>query len=123
MRPALVLLVNSDEDTRTILRDALEHAGYRVISTPDGAEGLALADRHVPDVIIGDFPLDVPGHSPFTGDIRANPRLGRTRLLAVTARAMEHEISAAQEASDAVLLKPVSPGAVVDEVARLVAGG
>ena len=122
MNAPLVLLVNSDEDTRTILRDALEHAGYEVISTPHGAEGLTLADRHVPAVIIGDFPLDVPGHSPFTGDIRKNPRLRGTRLLSVTTRAMDHEIVAAKASSDAVLVKPVDPQTVVQEVARLVGG-
>lgn len=122
MRRPLVLLVNSDQDSRTILRDALEHAGYDVLSTPTGAEGLALADTHRPDVIIGDFPMDVPGHSPFTGDIRNNPRLKGTRLLAVTARALDHEVEAARAVSDAVLLKPVKPGTVVAEVARLITG-
>ncbi|MBW3553011.1 MAG: response regulator [Gemmatimonadetes bacterium] len=122
MRPPLVLLVNSDEDSRTILRDALEHAGYDVISSPTGAEGLSLADARCPDVIIGDFPMEVPGHSPFTGDVRKNPRLEHTRLLVVTSRALDHEVEAARAVSDAVLVKPVKPGRVVDEVARLIAG-
>lgn len=122
MRRPLVLLVNSDQDSRTILRDALEHAGYDVLSTPTGAEGLSLADSRCPDVIIGDFPMDVPGHSPFTVDIRKNPRLRGTRLLAVTARALDHEVAAARAVSDAVLVKPVQPGRVVAEVARLIAG-
>lgn len=121
MTRATILLVDSDQDTRTILRDALEHAGYGVLSTPSGAEGLAMAEAHRPAVIIGDFPMNVPGHSPFSGDIRANPHLKRTCLLAVTARAMEHEIVAARAASDAVLVKPVDPQAVVAEVGRLIA--
>ena len=119
MQGPLVLLVDSDEDTRSILRDALEHVGYRVLSTGSGAEGLTLAADRLPDVIIGDFPLDVPGHSPFTSDIRGNPRLSRTRILSVTSRAMDHQMEAARASSDAVLLKPVMPGAVVAEVARL----
>lgn len=122
MRRPLVLLVNSDEDSRTILRDVLEHAGYDVLSTRTGAQGLAIADARCPDVIIGDFPMDVFGHSPFTGDVRKNPRLKGTRLLAVTSRALDHEVEAARAVSDAVLVKPVKPGLVVDEVARLIAG-
>ncbi|HUG40192.1 MAG TPA: response regulator [Longimicrobiales bacterium] len=122
MKRPSALLVDGDEDTRTILRDALEHAGFDVHSTPSGAEGLALADAHRPDVIIGDFPLDVPGHSAFSDDIRANRRLTRTRLLAVTARAMEDEVAASRAAADAVLLKPVDPRVVVHEVRRLIGG-
>lgn len=122
MRRPTILLVNSDSDTRAILRDALEHAGYRVLSTPTGAEGLAMAEAHRPDVIIGDFPLDVPGHSPFSGDIRANPRLSGTRLLSVTARAMSHQLGAAHASADAVLVKPVGPAVVVEAVERLIGG-
>mgnify|MGYP006196632291 CR=1 FL=1 len=121
MARGLVLLVNSDEDTRTILRDALEHAGYDVLSTPTGAEGLRLAGARRPDVIIGDFPMDVPGHSPFTEDVRRDGSLGHTRILSVTGRALDHQIRAAREVSDSVLVKPVDPKDVVLEVGRLLA--
>lgn len=122
MHNGLVLLVDSDEDTRTILRDALEHAGYAVLSTPEGAEGLHLAATRRPDVIIGDFPMNVPGHSPFIRDVRRDLALRHTRVLALTRRAMDHELSAARAVCDSVLVKPIEPRLVVDEVGRLIAG-
>lgn len=115
----LVLLVNSDEASREIFRDALVHAGYGVITAPTGAEGLALAHAHRPDVILGDFPMDVPGHSPFMGDIRADRGLDRARILVVTSRAMADEVEAAWQVGDDVLLKPVDPMRVVAAVRKL----
>lgn len=115
----LVLLVNSDLASREIFRDALVHAGYGVVTAPTGEEGLAMAHACRPDVILGDFPMDVPGHSPFVGDIRADRELDGARILVVTARAMVDEVAAAWEVGDDVLLKPVDPIFVVEAVRKL----
>lgn len=115
----LVLLVNSDPASREIFRDALVHAGYGVISAPTGEEGLVMAHAHRPDVILGDFPMDVPGHSPFVGDIRADRELDGARILVVTSRAMVDEVEAAWAVGDDVLLKPVDPIFVVEAVRKL----
>jgi CheY-like chemotaxis protein len=121
MKHALVLLVDADADTRTILRHALEHEGFRVMAAADGAEGLALAREHGPEIIVGDFPLNVPGHAPFTGDIRADARLRDTKVLSVTTRALDQELEAARQVADEVLVKPVEPQVVVAAVQRLLA--
>ena len=42
MAQRLVLVVEDDHDTRVVLRDALESAGYSVQSAADGAAGLRL---------------------------------------------------------------------------------
>ena len=118
-----ILLVDQDPDTRVILREVLEHEGYGVVEAATGAEGLALARASAPDVIIGEFPLDIPGQSLFTDHVRSAPELAGTRILVVTARALEQELEAAAAVGDAVLVKPVSPTDVVAEVRRLLAPG
>ena len=120
---ARILLVDGDADTREILRVALENRGHVVLDAADGASGLRLAREHQPALIIGDFPMDVPGESPFTGAVRRAPELQETRILTVTARAMSDDLSAARRVSDAVLVKPVEPRDVVAEVERLLGGG
>lgn len=119
IRRPLVLLVNSDAASREIFRDALEHAGYGVLEAETGEDGLRMAHGELPDVILGDFPMDVPGHSPFVGDVRKDGRLDDARILVVSARAMEDEVAAAWEVGDEVLLKPVEPAVVVKAVRRL----
>lgn len=118
-RRPLVLLVNSDADSREIFRDALVHAGYGVISAPTGAEGLDMAHADRPDVILGDFPMDVPGHSPFVADVRGDRHLDGARILVVTARAMADQVARAWEVADDVLVKPIDPKYVVEAVRKL----
>lgn len=121
MKPPLILLVDRDDDARQIYKAYLEHQGYDVLDTGDGQRGLDLAREHRPALVIGDFPLDVPGHSPF---VRALRRLGcEAPVLVVTARAMDEEVEAARAVSQAVLTKPVAPERVFEEVQRLLGTG
>jgi DNA-binding response OmpR family regulator len=117
----LILLVDRDYDTRQILRTYLEHHGHRVLETPDGEEALDLAREHDPAVIIGDFPLDVPGHSPFVEALR-NEAGSRAPVLSFSARVSPDDLSAAWAVSTQVLTKPASPIEVLREVDRLLAG-
>lgn len=121
MRP-LILLVDSDADTRAILRVYFQHRGFGTLDTGDGAEGLELAREHRPDLIIGDFPLDVPGHSPFIGALRTQLQ-SDVPVLTLTARATEAEIAAARAVSQAVLTKPVPPLRVLEAAQRLLGEG
>lgn len=119
MQHPLVLVVDRDPDTRNILKGALGHAGYRVLDTGDGEEGLELANRHRPDAIVGDFPMDVPGHSPFVGALRESVETRDIPVIVFTARVLEDELEAARAVGDAVIIKPAEPFVVVAEVERL----
>lgn len=116
--PDLILLVDRDDDARQIYRTYLEHQGYSVLDTADGQEGLELARAHSPDLVMGDFPLDVPGHSPFVAALRRE--IGcEAPVLVVSARAMDEDVLAAEAVSQGVLTKPVLPERVLEEVQRL----
>src|SRR5688500_12473333 len=55
----VVLLLEDDDDARTIYRDMLDFAGYEVIAACDGIEGLRHAEARSPDVVVTD--LHMPG--------------------------------------------------------------
>lgn len=113
----LILVVDPDRDTRQILRVAFEDRGHEVITAPDGHTGIELAERR-PDVILGDFPLDVPGYSPFTEAARSAAGNGPL-IVSFTARAMPDDLAEARRVSDAVFTKPAMPSEVVAAVERL----
>ena len=67
--PKTVLIVEDDEDTRTVYADALRERGYRVLTATQGAEGVHLARRHRPDLILLDIRMPVmDGRPPATSN-------------------------------------------------------
>jgi len=50
-----VLIVDPMEETREVLRSALESRGVRILATDEPARGLALAREHGPDLIVLDI--------------------------------------------------------------------
>lgn len=60
----LVLIVDDDERNLRLARDVLGAAGLRTLEGSTGAEAIALAERHMPDVILLDLGLpDMDGAS------------------------------------------------------------
>lgn len=51
----LVLIIEYDEDIRSIYRATLAEHGYEVLTASQGAEGVHLARRHLPGLILMDM--------------------------------------------------------------------
>jgi two-component system, cell cycle response regulator DivK len=78
----LVLIVDDNEKNRRLTRDVLGAAGFRTLEAASGAEGLALADEHLPDVILMDLRLpDMDG----ADAARALAKAARTSSIPVLA--------------------------------------
>lgn len=56
-RARLVLIVDDNEKNLKLTRDVLRFAGFQTIEATSGAEGVALAAEHQPDVILMDLRL------------------------------------------------------------------
>ena len=54
-----VLIVEDDSDTRDIYQTALTERGYDVLVAIDGAEGVHIARKHHPDLILLDIRMPV----------------------------------------------------------------
>ncbi len=55
--PPLVLIVDDNRMNLKLARDLLRAAGFRTLEAESGAEGIALATEHLPDVILMDLRL------------------------------------------------------------------
>ena len=90
---ARILVVEDDATIRTILEMALLGAGFKDLkSAARGDEGLAVARRTKPDLVLLDIML--PGLDGFTvaRRIRETPELAATRIIMLTARAQNDDI-------------------------------
>jgi len=112
-----ILAIDDQEDNRRILRDLLAAADYEVIEAVDGEEAVALAEQHVPDLILMDIQL--PGIDGYeaTRRIKANPALAHIPVIAVTSYALTGDEDKAMEAGcTAYIAKPFSPRALLAKV-------
>ncbi len=116
-----VLLVDDDEDTRTMYAMALGMSEFEVIEARDGASALALASEALPDVIVTD--LTGPGLDGFelVSWLQANPRTARIQAIVVTGWADQATRARTIEAGAAFLPKPCLPDVLVAEVFRALA--
>jgi two-component system cell cycle response regulator DivK len=112
-----ILVVEDQEDNRRILHDLLTSVGYAVISAEDGLEGVRLAGRERPDLILMDIQL--PGIDGYeaTRRIKADPALRSIPIIAVTSYALSGDDLKAMEAGcDDYVTKPFSPRALLGRV-------
>ena len=102
-----ILVVEDEASIQRVVRTYLESAGYLVVSSEDGAEALALAEAHRPDLIILD--LNLPGMDGMEVAARLRER-SDVYILMLTARAEESDrIAGLKIGAGDSLSKPFSP--------------
>ena len=116
-----ILLVDDDREIVESLRIALGAKGYDVIVARDGNQGLALAEREDPDLVILDMMM--PKRSGFL----VLEKLRRTRpvpirVIMITANeGSRHKAYAEMLGVDDYVRKPFAMDRLMDSVARLLA--
>jgi two-component system, cell cycle response regulator DivK len=116
-----VLVVEDQEDNRHILTVYLEYVGYRVISAVNGADGVAAARAEHPDLILMDISMPVLDGYAALRELRSDPALRSTPVVALTAHALSTDREAVLAAGfDAYLAKPIEPRLVTMEIERII---
>ena len=116
-----VLIVEDIEDNRQILRDLLAAAGYDMVEAYDGAEGLAKAAEHKPDLILMDIQMPVMDGYEATRRIKADPALRAIPVIAVTSYALSGDEEKARTAGcDGYVAKPFSPRQMLAKVREII---
>ena len=113
----LILIVEDDRLSMTLLSDFLNAHGYRVLKTSEGSEAINLARDEQPDLILMDIRL--PGISGFdvTRLLKQDSQTKAIPVIAVTAFATPgDETKALESGCAAYITKPVN----VDELLRTV---
>lgn len=116
-----ILLVDDDREIVDSMRFALEASGYEILVARDGNQGLAMAEREDPDLVILDMMM--PKRSGFL----VLEKLRRTRpvpmrIIMVTANeGSRHKAYAEMLGVDDYIRKPFAMDRLMDSVDRLLA--
>lgn len=114
-----VLVVEDTPDAARIIRLAL-HDEYRVLLAGDGEEGLELARRHRPSLIITDWMMPRMDGIALTAELRKDPETRNIPIIMLTARGdIEDRIRGLDTGVSAYLGKPFAPSEVVSTVRSL----
>ena len=124
MKPLRVLLVEDNEDNRTVYRTILEHFGYSVIEARNGEDGIRMAREDHPDLILMDLSLPVMDGWTATRHLKADPATRHIPVIALSAHAMSGDREKALEAGcDDYHPKPVDFSRLLEQIdAALLAG-
>jgi two-component system, cell cycle response regulator DivK len=102
-----ILVVEDVEFNRDLVVQLLED-DYEIITAADGAEGLRLAERERPDLILMDLSLPILDGWEATRRIKAEVELKHIPIIALSAHAMTgDEEKARQSGCDDYLSKPL----------------
>ncbi|MBX9946548.1 MAG: response regulator [Reyranella sp.] len=118
-----ILVVEDTEDNRQILRDLLGMAGYDMVEAHDGAQGVAMAAEHRPDLILMDIQMPVLDGYEATRRIKADPALAAIPIVAVTSYALSGDEQKARDAGcNDYIAKPYSPRQMLAKVREILGG-
>lgn len=113
-----ILIVEDVEFNRDLIVQLLEDT-YNVLTAADGAEGLQLAAREHPDLILMDLSLPVIDGWEATRRLKANAALHDIPIIALSAHAMMGDREKAlQSGCDEYLSKPLDEDLLFAELAR-----
>ena len=119
-----ILIIEDQEDNRVIMRDLLSSAGYALIEAVDGEEGVKLACRERPDLILMDIQLPVLDGYEATRRIRAVAELKSTPIIAVTSYALSGDEAKTRAAGcNSYVAKPFSPRELLARVREFLPAG
>jgi two-component system, cell cycle response regulator DivK len=120
---ARVLLVEDNEMNRDMLSRRLTRKGYHVTIAGDGAEGVAMAERSAPDLVLLDLSLPVMDGWTTARELRSRPSTRAIPIIALTAHAMAGDRERALEAGcDDFDTKPVDLQRLLGKMDTLLSG-
>ena len=117
---AKIVIVEDNADSRELLCESLEHAGFDCHTAASGLEALALIDKVKPDIAILDVGL--PGLDGFeiARRLRANPAHAKICLIALTGYGQASDRITSREAGfDEHLVKPARPETLLSLIGEM----
>lgn len=113
-----VLIVDDFADARDLLSTYFASEGFETEEAVDGQDAIARATERPPDVILMDIAMPNMDGVTATHILRKNGRTASIPVIAVTGQA--HHPDLVSPPCDSVLVKPVDPVRVLEEIRRLV---
>jgi two-component system cell cycle response regulator DivK len=119
-----ILYVEDNENSAYMLQQRLKRKGYEVILAKDGSEGVALAQKELPDLIIMDIAMPVLDGYEAARQLRNSQATASIPIVALSSHAMpgDREMAVAAGCDD-FDTKPVNFSRLLAKIEALLASG
>jgi two-component system, cell cycle response regulator DivK len=112
-----ILVIEDNEQNLYLITFMLEKAGYEVMQARDGLEGIALAKRDTPALILLDIQLPLMDGYAVAEELKKNAAVANVPIVAVTSYAMVGDRERALAAGCVGYVeKPINPETFLDEI-------
>jgi two-component system cell cycle response regulator DivK len=121
---ARILIVEDNAANLELVRYLLVSAGYEVLLAHNGAQGLELAQREQPDLIVSDLHMPVMDGYALIEALRRTPPCDTIPVVALTAFSMPGDRESIMQAGfSGYMSKPIEPELFVGQIAAFLAAG
>jgi len=120
MEKAKILVVDDEPDILEFLRYNLVKEGFEVFTAINGEDGLSLARRQKPDLVVLDIMMPKMDGVEVCRALRANSDFDQTIIAFLTAREEDYsQIAALDVGGDDYITKPIRPRVFISRIKAL----
>ncbi|HMR42944.1 MAG TPA: response regulator transcription factor [Saprospiraceae bacterium] len=120
MGKSKILVVDDEPDIVEILRYNLEKEGFQVVSASNGEEGIKVAEKEHPDLIILDIMMPEMDGVEVCRTLRNKKEFENTLVAFLTAREEDYsQIAALEVGGDDYITKPIRPRVLISRIKAL----
>jgi DNA-binding response OmpR family regulator len=121
MNPKHVLIIDDEESIQTVVQCGLElSSGWVVMTASSGSEGIFLAEKEQPDLILLDAMMpDMDGLATFR-ELQQNPKTRSISVIFLTAKAQASEKRLFQDSgANGIITKPFNALELADQITKV----
>lgn len=115
-----ILIVDDEPDILEFLKYNLSKEGYEVLTATDGEDGIKIAEREHPQLVILDIMMPKMDGVEVCRHLRSKPEFSKTLIAFLTAREEDYsQIAALDVGGDDYITKPIRPRVLTSRIKAL----
>jgi two-component system cell cycle response regulator DivK len=119
-----VLYVEDNIDNLVLVRRVLRAAGFELLEATSAEEGIGMAEKYLPDLILMDINMPEMDGLTATMHLRENPALRHVPIVALTANVMRNVLDQVMASGcNGYIVKPIQVDTFSDQILSFLKDG
>ncbi|MCG7873439.1 MAG: response regulator [Candidatus Thiodiazotropha lotti] len=116
-----ILVVDDSPTEVVVFKKILTKQGYQILVASDGQEGVEMAKKELPDLILMDVVMPVLNGFQATRQLKNDDSTANIPVIMVTTKDQQTDINwGMRQGADEYMVKPVSPAELLNKIKALI---